>query len=283
MLYLTKKFIISLIRTNIGGQVMRYLSILKEQIKLSLMSTAIFRANFILMLIQSIINSIIGVLAVDFIYLRVDSIAGWSKNEMIMLICTSLIVNQLYRGLINPNHLNFLRSVSIGSFDRVLIKPLNIIFQINTGRIDFSSFFSLIAPVIILCMQIKYLHFSISFPKIMLFLVFVFNGLILLTSFMMLLYSLEFIFIKVDGLTSIYYIVMSISEKPKEIFSNKFFLNSFSFIIPTIPLANIPVGILIGKTNVFEALSTLLSGGLFFLTAVLAIKFGIRRYSSASS
>jgi hypothetical protein len=38
---------------------MYYIKILKEQIKLSFMSIAIFRANFMLMLLQSIINSVL--------------------------------------------------------------------------------------------------------------------------------------------------------------------------------------------------------------------------------
>ena len=51
---------------------MYYLNILKEQIKLSFMSVAIYRANFVPMLLQSIINSVLGILCVEFIYIHVD-------------------------------------------------------------------------------------------------------------------------------------------------------------------------------------------------------------------
>lgn len=112
---------------------MRYIKIFFEQCKMSLMSASIFRANFILMLIQSIINSLLSVVCVEFIYGSVDSIVGWNKDEMIVLICTSLVVNQLYRGLINPNQMRFLTSVSNGSFDKILLRPISTCFQINTG------------------------------------------------------------------------------------------------------------------------------------------------------
>lgn len=210
---------------------MYYLNILKEQIKLSFMSVAIFRANFVLMLLQSITNSVLGILCVEFIYIHVDSIAGWSQNEMIILYCTSIIVNQIYRGLINPNHMRFIGSISSGGFDRMLVKPVNVIFQINTGSIDYSSLLSLIAPIVVMCLKINALDISITGFNVLLFLIFLANAVIILTSFMMLLYSLAFKYIKVHGLTGIYFILMSMSEKPKEIFS----YNGFHTIVDIAP------------------------------------------------
>ena len=262
---------------------MYYLNILKEQIKLSFMSVAIFRANFVLMLLQSITNSVLGILCVEFIYIHVDSIAGWSQNEMIILYCTSIIVNQIYRGLINPNHMRFIGSISSGGFDRMLVKPVNVIFQINTGSIDYSSLLSLIAPLVVMCLKINALDISITGFNVLLFLIFLANAVIILTSFMMLLYSLAFKYIKVHGLTGIYFILMSMSEKPKEIFSYKEVMYAFVFLIPSVPLANVPASLLLNKGNIPGMIAAAVSGMLFFLLSAVAIKKGIRKYSSASS
>jgi len=262
---------------------MYYLNILKEQIKLSFMSVVIYRVNFILMLLQSIINSLLGILCVEFIYIHVDSIAGWSKDEMIILYCSSMIVNQIYRGLINPNHMRFIGSISSGSFDRMLVKPISIIFQINTGSIDYSSFFSLSAPIVVLCLKISSLDVSITRQNVILFLVFLVNAVILLTSFMMLLYSLAFKHIRVYGLTNIYFVLMSMSEKPKEIFSYKELMYAFVFLIPSVPLGYVPASLLLNKCNIPDIIAAAVSGVLFFLISVIAIKKGIRKYSSASS
>ena len=118
---------------------MYYLNILKEQIKLSFMSVAIYRANFVLMLLQSIINSVLGILCVEFIYIHVDSIAGWSRDEMVILYCSSMIVNQIYRGLINPNHMRFIESISSGSLQEdipvtVRLSWLRCTIPANTGK-----------------------------------------------------------------------------------------------------------------------------------------------------
>ncbi len=137
---------------------------------------------------------------------------------MIILYCTSMIVNQIYRGVINPNHMRFIRSISNGSFDRILAKPVSIIFQINTGSIDYSSFLSLIAPIVVLCLKISSLDISITRLNGILFLVFLVNAVILLTSFMMHLYSLLILSMLGLWLNRHLYCIDVLSEKPKEIF-----------------------------------------------------------------
>lgn len=250
---------------------------------MSLMAVSIFRANFILMLLQSIINSLMSVFCVEFIYGSVDSIVNWNKDEMIVLICTSLVVNQLYRGLINPNQLRFLTGISDGSFDRVLLMPISTYFQINTGSIDVSSLLSSLAPLAIIIMKLGALNAELSFLSVSLYLLLIINGAVVVSSFMMLLYSAAFVFIKVDGLSNIYFMMTSISEKPKEIFEYKSIIMSFVFLIPAIPLANAPAGILLGKENMGFLLINIAAGIVFLFASHIAVHLGMKKYCSASS
>ncbi|NLM98243.1 MAG: hypothetical protein GX175_11670, partial [Halanaerobiaceae bacterium] len=94
---------------------------------------------------------------------------------------------------------------------------------------------------------------------------------------------LAFKYIRVYGLTGIYFILMSISEKPKEIFSYKEVMYAFVFLIPSVPLANVPASLLLNKGNIPDMIAAAVSGMLFFLVSAAAIKRGIRKYSSASS
>lgn len=262
---------------------MRYMRIFLEQCKMSLMAAAIFRVNFILMLFQSIFNSLMSVFCVEFIYGSVDSIAGWNKDEMILLICTSLVVNQLYRGLVHPNQMRFLSRVRNGSFDRMILTPIDISFQINTGSIDISSLLSSLAPAAILLMKLSSLQAQVRPMPVLLYLLLILNGVSVISSFMMLLYSSAFVFIKADSLSNLYFCIMSISEKPKEIFGHKDLMMSFLFVIPTIPLANAPASVLLGKEDLGFLLMNLGAGALFFFASRLAVRAGMRKYGSASS
>lgn len=262
---------------------MKYLKLFFERGKMSLMAASIYRINFILMVAQSVVNSLMSILCVDFIYGSITQIAEWNKQEMISLMCTALIVNQLFRAFVQPNQHMFLRAVGTGDFDRMILKPINIGFQINLGRIDISSLLSLIAPVVILLIQLRHLQISIHFPQILGFIFFVFNGVLILSFVMYLLYASVFMFIKVDGLDNIYYTMMDIAEKPREIFPWKALAIFFLSIIPAIPLANVPIELLLGKITLGEAVPYIGVAIAFGVISESLVRVGIKKYTSASS
>ncbi len=261
---------------------MKYLQIFIFRWKISLASAAVYRMNFFLMLIQSMVNSGLTILCFEFIYSSVVSIAGWTKHEMFVLLCTSLIINQLYRALIYFNQNNFMGMIGNGGFDRLILRPLNLMFQINIGYIDISSMFSIVAPLVILIVQIDKMHIHISQLQMLLYLVFIINGVVLLAAFMLLIFSLSFVFIKVDGLNNIYYLMMEMVNKPKEIFSTKF-IYCFLFVIPVIPIANTPAIILIDGIELSNILITFSLTIIFLFLSYMSIRLGCKRYTSASS
>lgn len=260
---------------------MTYIKLYFIQMKQALMSMSIFRANFLLMLLQGFINSALGVLCIKFIYLHVNMIAGWTETELILLWCTYTIVCQLCRAFINPNHWRFIQSISTGGFDKYILKPVSLPFQINNGRVDLSSKFSIILPLVILFVLLSGQEQAVQFRDILLYAFFIFVGVSIISSFMMLLYSTVFKFIKVSSLSNIFYVIMNIAERPIEIFSGKGWLISLIFFIPAVPVANIPVRFLIGKGEISHIIMTVSAGIILFILSRLAIRFGMRKYESA--
>jgi len=261
---------------------MRYIKLFAEQCKLSVMSAAIYRVNFWLMLFQSILNAAIGLLCIQFIYGSVDSIAGWDRAEMLILVSTAQIVNQLYRNIMHWNQNRFLYGIGSGGLDKMLLRPVNLIFQANTGRIDISGLISIAAPLVVLVINISAAGASVSLIGIGLYVLFMLNGVLVLSSFILLLYTSAFIFIRVDGVHNIYYALMDIAEKPREMFTHNLFLG-FIFLIPAMPLANAPAAVLLGRADLRLMLVYLGMGVLFSVACYVAVRFGLTRYSSASS
>jgi len=118
---------------------------------------------------------------------------------------------------------------------------------------------------------------------ILLYIVFVINGVIVMTAFRMLVNSLAFMFIRIGGLDNICGMVEGVSSKPKEIFSNKYVKNLFVFILPAIPMINAPAAVLLQKCTVFEMICYLGVGVMFFVLAVITLRLGMKKYNSASS
>lgn len=259
-----------------------YLKILRISYSISLMSIIIYRMNFALMLIQNIINAVVTILSTDFLFSYIDEIAGWSRNEVVILVCTAQVINALYRGIVRPN-LGILSSgIRTGVLDFILLKPVNFIFMVTLGKFDLSSLFAIIVPIYFIIKNVKDMNLSISFLNILGYLIFVMLGLLLITAIMTIIFSLSFIFVDVSKLEELYYTFMTIFEKPKNIF-NKFFAFSFFYIIPLIPIANAPVMLLLNKSHISFYFKVTAIVPLFILLAILFIKYGIKRYESASS
>ena len=260
---------------------MRYIRIFAEQCKLSVMSAAMYRTNFWLMLIQSCVNAAMGILCVEFIYGSVTHIAGWGKHEMLVLVCTAMVINQIYRNFIHWNQNRFIAAVGSGGFDKMLLRPLGLMFQVNTGRVDISGVISASAPFTVLIMQTIASGARVTPAGVALFLLLTLNGMLILASFMLLLYASVFVFVKVDGIDNIYYIVMGIAEKPREMFSRGFFY-AFLFFIPAMPIANAPTSALLGRADPVLLIVSACIGPVFAAAAYAAVRLGLRRYASAS-
>ena len=263
--------------------IIKYLKISAMYCKMAVMSAAIYRVHFILMFIENILNAFLGIICMEFIYRDVDSIAGWTKPEMIIFVCTSTIVGYIMWSVIIPNQDRFLYGIADGGFDRIILKPLNLMFQINIGRINTESLFSIISLVIVMYIQAGQLETQIGIIQLLLYIIFLFNGVIIQASFRVLIHSLAFIFIRSGGLDNIFGAAASVSSKPKEILSNKYVRKIFTFIIPAIPMINAPAAVLLQKCTVFDMLGYLGVGVLFMELAVIALRLGMRKYNSASS
>jgi len=244
------------------------------------MSAAMYRVNFWLMLFQSILNTVISLICIQIIYGSVDYIAGWSRDEMMILVCTAMIVNQLYRNLVHWNQNSFLYGIGSGGLDKMILRPVNLIFQANTGRIDISGIISISAPLIVLVFHMR--GVGVSFVALGLYVLFVLNGVVVLSSFMLLLYTSAFIFIKVDGVHNVYYALMDVANKPREMFSRNVFIGLI-LLVPAMPLANAPASVLLGRADFWLMMLYLGMGAIFAVASYIAMRLGLRRYSSASS
>ncbi len=264
-------------------KVKKYFRIFKYQLGLALMTNSAYRINFILLIIQSIINTILSVVSIGFIYGNINQIAGWNVNEMIILVCTSLVVNQLYRGLILQGQNSFLMSVVSGDFDKMLLKPISITYQINIGKFDLVSLCSSIAPIFVVIYEVMDMKMTLSLYNVFFYIITIIFGVVIISSFMLIVYSLAFKYIKADSLMDIYYIIMSMSEKPKEILGKRYLRLIFCYIIPVIPIANISAGILLNKLNIYWSIVSAFIGIVLMQCAILLVNKQLIKYSSASS
>jgi ABC-2 type transport system permease protein len=90
---------------------------------ISVMRSLTFRTNLVFELLLSCSATATGVLTLTVVYANIDSLAGWSRDETLILLGCFQILSGLIATFVEPNLLWFNNRVQQGTLDDLLLKP----------------------------------------------------------------------------------------------------------------------------------------------------------------
>jgi ABC-2 type transport system permease protein len=260
----------------------QYLNIWLACVRYSMVRTMMFRFDFFLWSAVELAWMSVNVLLVEVIYRHTDSIAGWNKYEMLMLIGTSMLIQRLLMGFFWSNLFEMGRNVRTGYFDFFLAQPGNPLFMVATRKLDpdglANSFVA--AGVVVYAANRLGLHPGVG--GVVLYLLLVGCGLVIHFSLFLLTASTTFWIIKTEGIEGSYFTIVDFSRLPREAFSR---LASvlLVYLLPAVIVSNVPARALIHGFDWKEALWLGGVSVVWFVLAVWVFNRGLRRYASASS
>jgi ABC-2 type transport system permease protein len=262
--------------------VLRYLRLTFALLRYSISRELMFKANALLWIVVEFSWFAIQMLLVEVIYSHVNEIAGWSKYEMILLIGTSHVVQQLFQFIFMTNCMELPENIRTGKLDFLILQPANSQFMASIRKFDPNALVNTSIGLGFVGYASWKLDLDPSAGQLFLYSVLVFNGVIIHYSLMLSIVTLSFWIIRAQGLVYGYYNLFQITRIPKEAFKGGARL-FFTFILPMLVIANYPTEVLArglfgpGLLWVF-GLSILL-----LLIASCWFRFGLRYYTSASS
>ena len=117
----------------------------------SIMRTLMFRGDFFIWALVELFWMTVNLLMVSVIYAHTDSVAGWSKYEMMLLVGTSLLIQRFLMGFFWSSIFEMGRNIRSGHFDFFLAQPGNVMFMATTRKIDPDSLVnSLVAASVVI-------------------------------------------------------------------------------------------------------------------------------------
>lgn len=109
----------------------KYFLIYKESIRVSIASATTYRANFILHSIITLLGNIVFPLVTLLIYGSGASFDGWTMYEVLLIqsifTMSTGISNMFFGGMV----WNTMGHVQAGTLETVLIKPVDLMVQVN--------------------------------------------------------------------------------------------------------------------------------------------------------
>ena len=258
------------------------MKIYKSMFKMHLKTTLEYKKSLIITFFAQFLVFFSYYFIIIALFDKFDNIKGFTKYEI--LLCFAII--QLGFSLVEV----FARGIDLfdnliinGDFDRILLRPQNILIQSIASDIDFIKLSRVIQSIVVLFIALFKLHINFNILKIITLLLMILSSITIFFSIFTLMAS--YCFITIQGLEIRNLFTdggKHMAQYPIGIFK-KGFIIFFTFIIPYAYVNYYPLMYFLGKTNnILYAFSPIIVG-LYLIPALLSFKLGIKKYTSTGS
>lgn len=261
---------------------LHYFKIWVASVRYSVVRTMMFRFDFILWATVELMWMAVNLLLISVIYTHTDSIAGWTKYEMMLLVGTSMLIQRFLMGFFWSSLFEMARNVRNGNFDFFLAQPGNIMFMATTRKIDLDGLMNSLVAIGVVIYSAAQLGLHPSFSDIAMYAALVICGLIIHYSALLTIVSIGFWITNAQGLEGSYFTMFEFSRLPREAFKGVARL-LFVWALPVVVVSNVPAQTLLHGINPALVLWMLAVTAGWFILGTVVFHRGLRRYSSASS
>ena len=263
-------------------QPFHYLRVWLACARYSIVRTMMFRFDFLMWSLVEFFWMSVNVLLVDVFYSHVNTIAGWSKYQMMLLVGTSMLLQRLMMGFFWSNLFELGRNIRTGQFDFLLAQPGQPLFMVSTRKLDPDGLINSFVAIAVVVYSARQLGLHPDLLHIALYAGMLGCGLVIHYAAVLLIVSTTFWIIGSQGIEGTYFTLFEFARVPREAFrgvSNVVFV----YALPAVVTTFVPARLLI---HGFQPAYLLWLGGIALVWLALAIfvfNCGLRRYSSASS
>lgn len=248
----------------------------------AIVRTLMFRGDFFVWALVELFWMAVNVLMVSVIYEHTETVAGWTKYEMLLLVGTSMLVQRFLMGFFWSSIFEMGRNIRSGNFDFFLAQPGNVMFTATTRKLDPDSLINSLVALSVVIYSARQLHLAPGVMDIAWYALLVACGVVIHYSVLVLCISAAFWMTSAQGIEGSYFTLSEFSRLPRQAFHG---LANVVFVwtLPMVVVSNVPAHTLLhGFDPGLTAWVVGITAAWFGLT-VFVFNRGLRRYSSASS
>ena len=262
---------------------LHYAKIWAASARYSITRTLMFRGDFFVWSLVELFWMAVNILTITVIYEHTQSIAGWTKYQMVLLVGTSMLIQRFLMGFFWSSIFEMGRNIRSGNFDFYLAQPGNVMFMATTRKLDPDSLLNSLVAVAVVIYAAHQLGLEPSAGQIALYALMVLCGVVIHYSILVLSISLAFWLTSAQGIEGIYFTLTEFSRLPRAAFTGIATQMLFVWLLPVVMVTNVPASLLVQGFDL--TLSAWLFGSalVWFAAAVFVFNRGLRRYTSASS
>lgn len=241
-----------------------------------------YRASFFMTLIGQFILAFSSFIGVSFMFDRFGGVSGYRYEEVLICFAVMLMAFTMAEILFRGFDL-FPQLIRNGTFDRILLRPRNEIFQVMISLMDFTRFGRLIQAVLVLCYAIPFCGVDWTADKILTLVLMLLGGFVVFASLFFLYAGISFF--TIEGLEFMNILTDGGRDFGKYPFSiyGEGVLKFVTYIVPLALVQYYPFTYLVGRSDDWRLMLLPVCAMLFVFPCYAFWRFGMRRYSSAGS
>lgn len=262
---------------------LHYAKIWSASARYSITRTLMFRGDFFVWSLVELFWMSVNILTITVIYEHTQSIAGWTKYQMVLLVGTSMLIQRFLMGFFWSSIFEMGRNIRSGNFDFYLAQPGNVMFMATTRKLDPDSLLNSLVAAAVVIYAARQLGLDPSAGQIALYALMVLCGVVIHYSILVLSISLAFWLTSAQGIEGLYFTLTEFSRLPRAAFTGIATQMLFVWLLPVVMITNVPASLLVQGFDL--TLSAWLFGSalVWFAAAVFVFNRGLRSYTSASS
>jgi len=241
-----------------------------------------YKTSFLFATMGQFLVAFATFLSINFLFMRFDSVGGFTYEEVLICFAVMMIAFSTSE-LLGRGFDRFPVMLGNGSFDRALVRPRNVIFQVLASQVEFSRLGRFVQSVAILLYAIPRSGIDWTWDKIATLILMIVCGTFLF--FGLFVVYAAFSFFTIEGLEFMNILTDGGREHGRLPFGvyGDGVLKFLTYVVPLALVQYYPLLYLIGsEESMFYALTPVLAL-LFLLPCYLFFRFGMRHYKSTGS
>ena len=259
-----------------------YRRVLAIQLRTSMALALQYRLDFVTDGFVEVFWTVTAIVPLFVVFGGRAEVAGWSLGEALMVTGFFTLLQGILEGAINPSMMLVVDQIRKGTFDFVLLKPMDTQFLVSTARVLPWRALNLVTAVVLFGYGFHLLGRSPSIVDVTASLGVLAAAVAILYSLWMVSVSLAFYVVKVDNLTFLFGAIFDAARWPATIFRGFLHL-LFTFVIPLAVMTTFPAEALLGRITGLQLLGALGGAAMSLGVSRFVWRRALGRYTSASS
>lgn len=217
-------------------------------LRIAVLNELQYRTNLGLQLIQSLISLATSLIGIAFIFSKTTHLAGWSASQLLAVVGVYFLVGGITQLFVLPGLSRFMEDVRVGALDFALIKPVDSQLLVLSRQVESWKIIDILIGIGLLVVSLARVGSSLDPVRAIQFVLVVAAGGVVVASFLMILATGAFWFVRVQNILVIYQAMFEAGRWPITIYPPWLQL-ALTFLVPVGFAVTVPAETLVGRLD----------------------------------